>query len=175
MPKLKIAGGVVDEEAAGNCAIPAYDEPTKLALEHMKVMIRLEKACQNSSLPNVRFFRISYIRETEHAREILSLGVENLECLYVVECFAESAILLISAFGHSLTKVDLMNLVGAVDFLEIIDLCPNLKELSVCRMQNGPEDFKDSSHYSTKPPMHLEVVFVTNEQRVQLPTGAIVR
>jgi len=180
MPKLKIVGcDATDSGIMQEHAIPEYDRPTELALEHMKLKFELKKSCHNSSLPNVRFLRIYDLDDTDQAvQDILNLGLGKLESLYLDDCASRQVNALVSAFSQNLTVLEISCSVGAIDFLEIIDLCPNLKELDVgdSNSSEGVYQF-GSSNYIQRTPQHLERLSLSlkNELGVQLPPGAMFR
>jgi len=154
-------------------AIPEFDQPTELALEHLKVTEVLERWCQNSRLPNVRFLRIYYMEETcRTAQDILSLGIQKLESLYLEECSLKPAKQLISGFGPTLTTLSLFCFNGGINFFEIIDCCPNLKILDVSNGQGGEAQYKfRGSNYMNRVPQHLERVSL----HLRNPSGVLPR
>jgi len=154
--------------------IPQFQHPTELALEHFKVINELKKSCQNSRLPNVRFLRIGYLFEANRvALNILNLGLHKLESLYFNDCPKGPMETIISRVGHQLTRLSIYYPSGAVDFLEMIDWCPNLKDLDI---SEGFYQF-ESSNYVQTAPQHLETLYITlsNKFNVQLPAGEIAR
>jgi len=180
MPKLKIVGyKATDSVNLLEHAVPEFDQPTELALQHMKIMRKLKKMCKNSSLPNVRFLDIHYMEKTGRTvQNILDLGMTKLEYLCFEECSAKPATLLVSGLGHSLTSLSLDCDEGGIDFFEIINFCPSLKKLDICNSGGGKCFYKFSSNNRIREiPKHLERVSLNlrNPLDVVPPPGPIVR
>jgi len=180
MPKLKILGNYVMEEIFTyyiQHIIPEYDHPTELALEHLKITYRLEKLCQNSSLPNVRFLRIGMLNDFSAVQDIVNLDLEKLESLWLEECCASPSKMLIPRLGRFLRQLDLNITVGAINFLEIIDWCPNLENLDITACNENCVHEFSVYNYILNTPKHLKVMRVDLENKtgVQLRPGAIFR
>jgi len=178
MPKLKIVGSCKKSALETvEHAIPEFDQPTELALEQLCVINELKKSCRNSSLPNVRSLWIKDLSWTNQAaQDILNLGLHKLESLSLSCCPAQSVMSILSRIGHQLTNLDVYHSVGAINYMEMINMCPNLKKLDICVSYNSfLYQFIGSSNIILKTPQHLESLSLNLGSTVELPSGVIAR